>query len=367
MYIRYLLLPARGVPLILIGCFALALTTVAWAGLLGLPLALILVSWISKYAFVLFDTARRGFDEPPVLSLDMVNPANEQRPLGQLVIIGVFYGVTEFLARFLGDTLATVLRAAGLLILPASVAVLGSTRNLVDAVNPVLLARFIQRVGLDYLGLLAVIALYALFIVYLPWRLLWLPLNFALLQFATLAMFSVMGGILYERRHELGLEPWRSPEKAQALQARQWERARDREAEEIYVHYRSGYRADAWKTLQAVLEKAARSLDVYQALYRRIARWPDPRLADRLAREMLPRLLAEKHPSEALLVVRERLQADASFRPESGAETLRLARLARSGGDPATARQLLEEFARHFPGDAAAIHHAAQLARELQR
>jgi hypothetical protein len=364
---RYLLLPAHATAVLLIACFSLGLSLAAAGGLLGLPLALLLLSWLFKYAFVLFDTAARGFDEPPVLSLEMVNPASEQRPLGQLLIVGTFYGATDAIGQYTHEGVATTLRALGIAALPASIAVLGSTRSILDAVNPRLLAGFIRRVGWDYLVLAGAAAACAAVLVLLPWNNLWMPVGLALAQYAALATFSVMGGVLYERRQELGLDAWRSPERTEEVRSREFEKARDREADEIYGHFRSGNRADAWAALQTVLEKQSQAPDVSLALYRRIATWPDASLANRMARQLLPSLLTSHRPSDALAVLRDRLTADPGFRPESGSDTLRLARLARSAGQAAVARKLLSDFERQFPGDTRAIHSAAELAKELLR
>ena len=74
--------PLRPAPLLLIVAFAYFSHLPLVRGLLGLPLRLIVLSWFLKYAFVVLDTAARGLGEPPVLSLEMVNPLDEQRPLG---------------------------------------------------------------------------------------------------------------------------------------------------------------------------------------------------------------------------------------------------------------------------------------------
>src|SRR5262245_1870212 len=135
-YLSLLFLPARPTPLVLIASFALGLTLAAKAGLLGIPLALILLSWYFKYAYVVLDTTMRGFDEPPVRSVEMVNPASEQRPLGQLLIILVFYAGTRAAEPLIGSVAVSVLRAAALILLPACVAVLGVSRSVFEAVNP---------------------------------------------------------------------------------------------------------------------------------------------------------------------------------------------------------------------------------------
>ena len=80
---RYLLFPLRGAALVLVVSFTLGQVLAVRAGLLGIPLAVILVSWFFKYCFVLLDAIVAGEEEPPVLSAEMVNPVSEQRPLAQ--------------------------------------------------------------------------------------------------------------------------------------------------------------------------------------------------------------------------------------------------------------------------------------------
>src|SRR3569833_2685280 len=78
---RYFLVPIHSTPLLLVVTFALGLRLAVAAGLAGIPLAFLLFSWFFKYCFVLFDSVVAGEDVPPVLSIEMVNPVDEQRPL----------------------------------------------------------------------------------------------------------------------------------------------------------------------------------------------------------------------------------------------------------------------------------------------
>src|SRR5687767_2015790 len=90
--LRYLAVPLRTAPLLLIGTFSVLLVLAISARFLGIPLGLILLSWFSKYSFVLMDHVAEGVAEPPVLSLEMVNPLSEQRPMILLLMaIGLFY------------------------------------------------------------------------------------------------------------------------------------------------------------------------------------------------------------------------------------------------------------------------------------
>lgn len=139
-------------------------------------------------------------------------------------------------------------------------------------------------------------------------------------------------------------------------------RERDRQVDRIYAEWRGGAHRNAWFTVLKQVEAAEDPVAELGFLYDRIALWPEPGLANRLAQELLPHLLRERRLGEALKLTAERLQADANFRPRAGADALRLAQLARDGGERPTARLLLEGFDRHYPDDP-----GLALARELQQ
>ena len=289
LYMRYLATPARGVPLTLVIVFALGLALATKVGLLGLPLALMLSSWAFKYAFVAFDAVSRGFDELPVLSVEMINPANEQRPLGVLLIILVFYGGTAALAPAVGDTFTSILRTGALVLLPASLLTLGITGRLIDAVNPRLLVAFIRRLGVDYLILIGFVLGIGAVIEALSSLDLWLTARIALLLYAILALFCLMGGIVYQRRAALGLDAWRSPERSAVRDAREDARRLDRDMDELYGHWRGGAYDEAWQALLAKLQARDHDFEAYRRFHARLSLWPDARLADRLAREFVER------------------------------------------------------------------------------
>jgi hypothetical protein len=362
--------PLSPAPLLLIVAFAVLLTLATRAGLLGLPLMLIVLSWFLKYAFVVLDTAARGLDEPPVLSVEMVNPVDEQRPLGQLLIIGVFYAATAALQPFAGTTAVLSLRAMALVLLPACIAVLGSSGSIVTAVNPRVLIGTMHRLGWDYVVIwLAIIVLaFAAHVVRirLAGAFYGLPLAIACIMYGWLAVFSVIGGALYERRHELDIDTWRSPERDRARHEADLDKEHARFIDDLYGHWRGRAYKEALQAAQNRLAASHHSLDEYAWLCEALLRWPDRRLASRLAQDYLTRLLAAKRYSEGLGVARRHIEGDPEFRPATAAETIRVANLARDGGDRRLARALLADFERHYPGDAAASL-AAELSRELSR
>jgi hypothetical protein len=358
--LRYLAIPLRMAPLLLIGTFSVLLILALQARMLGIPLGLILLSWFTKYSFVLMDHIAEGVVEPPVLSMEMVNPLSEQRPMIMLLLtIGLFYA-SNAASFWVGERGALVLMIAVGAILPAIVAVQGATGMVAQSLNPRRVLGLIGRLRGDYLLILGFIGL-----VWLLSRIvlessigdaLPLVLRIALLMYAWLAVFSLIGGVLFERRLDIGLDDVHTPESIDAGDDDEEvpdERARNKEVDRIYAEWRGGAHANAWKTVLALVSQSKDEMAELRWLYRRAASWPDGRLADRLARELLPRLLAKRITGEALDLVRERLRKDARFRPAGSADLLALVHLARAAGDRATARLLLQDFSTLYPGDPA--------------
>jgi hypothetical protein len=363
--LHHLLRPARGGAAGVVVVFAILLSIAAKAGLLGIPLALILISWLFKYAYVLFDHVVRGVDEPPALDITMVNPLNEQRPIGQIIILAAVGALAKLTAVTLSPVAGTVLAAAALFFLPASVAILGLEGNMLKAVYPVALGRMVAGLGLMYVAVLGIIAG-----VILAWALaaklaLWMPVQIAVGMFAVLSIFSVLGGALYERRHELGLETWHSPERTAEKERLADLKQSEHVVTEAYGQVRVGAHSNAWSLLQSWLASRGHAPEDYRWVRDKVISWPDARYADRLTQEYVDRLLAAKRDGEALDAVRDRLRADKAFRPKSAAATLRIAQLAAGGGGAAgVARVLLSDFGERFAGDPM-VETAAALARHL--
>jgi hypothetical protein len=362
----HLLRPARGgaagVLIVFAGLFDIAVK----AGLMGIPLALILTSWFFKYAYILFDHTVRGFDEPPTLDIGMLNPLDEQRPLAQLAIAGLIYAAVMLAQQMLGSAVAIIIAVAAGLLLPASVAILGLEGNALKAAYPVAWVRMVMGLGPMYALVLVVICGYALLIAMLDRWELWLPLQFAIYMFCTLSVFSFLGGALYERRDHLGLETWSSPERTKELHARQDLRLSDKEILDAYGQMRAGSHIDAWQRLQSWLTARGNAPEDYRWLCGRVATWGDPRYITRLTENYVERLLLLKRNGEALDVVAARLADDPSFRPKTAATTLQIARIAAAGGGaPRVARTLLTDFPARFAGDPC-VPAAAALARQLE-
>ncbi len=366
--LRHLALPLHAAPLLLVGIFAVLLRLAMHAGLLGLPLAAILLSWFFKYAFMLLDHAAQGRPGAPVLTPEAANPVGEMRPVLYAVVCGAFYLLTERLADLFGPGVGVALRVAAMAALPAIVAVHAITGSLFEAMNPRVVFAMVRRLGSTYLLLFAVALACALVgrAVVLDAPGLAVIVKIALLMLLWLGFFALLGGVIHDRRHEVGYEPEQSPERSTQREHRERDRDRDRFVDQLFVEYRTGALKNATQTIRKHIEGSGDPIEEYSWILERVAAWPNPRLGNWLAQELLPRLLAIQRNGEALAIVRQRIAADPGFRPTTSAQLARLAQLAVAGGERPLARALLTDFDRRFPDDPARGS-IEQLRRQLER
>jgi len=363
--LHHLIRPTRGGAAAVVVVFAFLLFIAGKAGLVGIPLALIVTSWFFKYAYILFDHTVRGFDEPPTLDISMVNPLGEQRPLGQVLILGLIGFAVYQAYVHLGFGAGLGLALGCMFFLPASVGVLGLESNILKAAYPVAWFHLAWGLGWLYGAVLLVIFGYWLALELL-WKFdLWPPIEIGLSLFALLSVFSFLGGALYERRDELGIETWVSPERTAALQDKEDQRQHDKVVLDAYGLMRADSHLKCWQVLTDWLQSRGHSPEDYRWLCERTESWDDPRYVTRLTEERVARLLTLKRTGEALDVVAKRLNLDQGFRPKSAADTLSIAQLAaRGGGNPRLAKVLLSDFAARFAGDPR-VAVAAALAQHL--
>lgn len=369
---RYLMVPLRAAPLMLIVTFSVLFLIVLFAGLLGIPLGIILLAGFINYSFILLTAVTSGIAEPPVLTIENLNPVEGRRSLALLAIVVAVFFLSNAAAYWFGQIVAGLLGAIALLILPAVIAMQGVTGSLLQSLNLVRCFRLMLRLRGDYLQIVAWVGWFALlgYVIFgtLAGSMVPLVVRFAFLMYAWLATFTLIGGVLYERRLDLGLDDANTPEwlESETADFAAVERQRDRQVDAIYAEWRGGARVNAWASIGKQVEQSGDPIFELEWLYERISRWPEPHLANRLAQELVPRLFAAKRYSDALDMTRERLKAYPDFRPLQGDDLIRLARLANDAGDRPAARALLHNFQRFFPGDPLQPV-AAELQQQLAR
>jgi hypothetical protein len=347
--IRYLLYPLRSTTLVLVITFTLGWLVVLKAGIAGILLGLVLLSWFFKYCFILLDALIAGAAEPPVLSIEMVNPVDEQRPLAQALLIAGGVVLAFELGRLTFPALGWLAGLLLLLILPASIAVLGMSSNIVRAAWPPELLSVIHGIGRDYALLLASIAV----VVLLVWVIVWSGAPFwlatAAIQLAFLVIFSLVGGVLHEHRLELGIE-YRSPrERLADRDERERISERARVLDHAYSKFRVGKPLEGWQEMQSWLNLHGHAADLtdkllleHRAVLATAAGWDDVRPADRLTDDLIELYFTRRETGRALEVVEERLSSNPRYRPKKPTHATRLVELAGAAGKRALRRQLTD-------------------------
>ncbi len=367
--LRYLAYPANLASIIFLLFDSLLLTAASYAGWLGIPLAVIMLTWFLKYGLVTVEHITWQQPEEPVLSVEMIHPLEQQKSIILLVVVGEFSAAFWAAQYWFGVVVGALVGIAAVMLLPAIFAVQVATDSAIRALDPRQWFRLLRWLKGDYLLVIAAIAVYWL----LAWLLLFtvvaeaMPrmLTCFLLMFGWLSVLSLLGGAILERRLA---DPDDSPIEREATEVdpRAIERERERKIDRIYGEWRSGAQKNAWQTLLREVQSSEAPIEELRWIHERIASWDEPRLAARVAQELIPRLLSIKRFGEAISVTRRRLAVDRDFRPVTAAETLHMVRIARDGGDRPTARSLLRDFQRIFPNDPLQTA-ADDLTRELER
>jgi hypothetical protein len=343
---RYFLLPFHSTPLVLVLTFSIGLLLAIKAGFVGIPLGLLLFSWFFKYCFVIFDSVVAGHDEPPVLSIEMVNPISEQRPLVLAVLIFVAgMAVSALQSRFgAAPGFAAVIVLTW--VLPATIAVLGYTRNVAKAIWPPDLLTLIRILGRDYI-LLNVVTLASAGAIY------WIAMHAASILFVLIATqllllltFCLIAGAMFEHRLELGIDTLTRHERMAERATRESRAERGQMLDTAHSKFRVRKPLEGWQEIESWLRVRAQGesqLTEYRAVLEATSKWDDVRAADRLANDFTALLLTKRANGEALLVVEQRLVTNPKYQVLPPAQAIRIAELAGLAGKRALQRRLAPE------------------------
>lgn len=303
-HLRVLLVPFHVTSLMLIGLFSILFSIFDLGGLYGLFASLLAQIWVVKYCYVLIEHIADGASEPPVMSTDMLSPF-EIRPWVQLAI--VIAGAVACGA--IGGNAGIVLAALLLALLPASIAVLGVGEPFYQAVNPLMLYRLIRGLGPYYLLILVSIPFYLGIIALLDRWGAWSLVRHAAILVCELSFFSLIGGCIYLRRHQLGMEPSRSPERTAAREEAERMKVRAHMLDDVFQQARIGKYVEATRPLAEwfrTLDGETATRDA-QFIAAQAIGWNMPTGLNTIGSTLIRHLLRAGRPDAALLVF-ERLR-----------------------------------------------------------
>jgi hypothetical protein len=265
-------------------------------GVYGVVGSYFLLSWFFKYAYVVLEHVANGHLEAPVASVEMLGPF-EQRPL----ILVAWCLITYTTARTLGGAAGTALVTLVLLMLPATVAVLGLGSGVFQSINPLTLWRTMRGLGIYYLGALGLMAAAATLIFVMEKMDAWNMLTIAVAEVAVLTVFSTLGGALFVRRLEIGHEPIVSPERQVENEDREHSRALSAMLDDLYTQARLKKHEPALNILGQWFAQTDDRYIVSDAntIGARVAAWNDSKALGWISRALVAELEKRGKPEAA--------------------------------------------------------------------
>ncbi|MBS0193305.1 MAG: hypothetical protein JSR34_03600 [Proteobacteria bacterium] len=327
----------------------LGLAQVLWLlPVVGWILALLATIALYRYAFECLQSSADGFMKPPEVSLGARSLGGKY--IWLIVILAVLLVVaTIVLGRGGGLVLMLVFGVC----LPAATMTLAMTESLGEALNPLKWMTIIAAIGWPYLAMVGVSMAILLskgyaqgFVVH------FMPLPVALLSlgiisnYATIALFHLMGYVLYQYHEQLGLAPEAPQRLARPAEAVDPDQELLNEASALV---RDGKLAEAIELLRGPIRRGG--TPAVHAQYRKLLRAADDK-AGLLAhgRERIGVLVDQDDERGAVDLLRECQALDAGFAPETALQVSKLAHMAGRQNQPQAALQLLEGFAERYPG-----------------
>lgn len=300
--------------------YGIVLTIAAQAGLFGVVLRVMITLSLWRYAYqALHDVARgRTFITPP--GIETTNPFGELSLALHFAFFGLLPVLFVLMPRIIGDgTTAEVVRGVGLAvwlgIFPASLAVMGMTRNLAAAVNPIAIGTVIAVLRGRYLVLIVWIALAALAATFAT-RLLAIGLlapvvDRIIMVWGTLTTFVLVGSAINAQSADFAFNTVAevSEQRAEDDRRRGWQSAIDH----AYASIRSGHVEQGYRTIKHLIAAQGDRLEIYQWVFNRLLDWKEEKHALDLAKRFLVRLVEEKQERTALDLVAQCRRMSASF------------------------------------------------------
>jgi len=337
--------------LMFIALFGL-LVEVQFIGFVAAILAL--VAFVT-YAFAVLERTAQGERSAPSFPRGDIsaNLLSAFRQLFLLLLFGLALYATD---AYLGADAHHLMFAFTALVLPAATMALAVDHSLIRAMNPLIWARMMARIGVPYLILVAfllVLMLASDTVARLVTRLLAdsrvTPLIILIFMYFVLIMFNMMGYVIYQYHDKLGytLPAGLRPVPAQHPATQQHISSSGVRESEILLQ--EGKLEEAL----TALGRKAREHPVDFALrdrYHKLllaANRPD-RLQEH-GRDYLSRLLIERKSSRAMEVLRDCMKINSQFKPAKAEEVFPLAMYLKTNGEQRLALQLLNRFHRAYP------------------
>lgn len=343
-YLKILLVPFRAASLLMVAAISLCLAFFLWAaaslglmGLLALIGVILLNLWVLNYCFVLIEQLADGATEPPVMDTNMLTPFARRPWMQALVLVAA-----AALCWKVGGNYAIALGVLFVLLIPAQTAQIAMGENLFQVMNPLAWFRVIRGLGPMYLVLLAALAAIAGLCVLFVKLSLWTVVEVAIFLLCELGYFGLIGSGIWLRRRQLGFEPSRSPERAEAREETERVKLRAQMLDEMFGNARIGKYVDATAPLAKWLRDADNEYAVRDSLHvaEQALKWQLLPALNPIGSTLIRHLLRFGRPDAALSVFEMFRRRSPQFTMDSAHDLRTLAEYADSVGKEELARTM---------------------------
>ena len=303
--------------------YGLLLSLASFAGLLGIPIAALVLLSLWRYSYAVLRHVAQGRVDIPPPGIETMNPVGEFALLTHFIFWmgGIWYLLSggfgiEVLGGALRWTLAIVLPA----VFPASAALMGLTNNLAYALSPMKIVGVVRTLAYRYVWLLLVCfslmllseAVQRLIVSQLAWLALFTSM---IAVWTQLALFALIGLAIHEHREEFDIpdEAESKDERAQRYEredrTRNWQITLD----QAYGMISSREIGAGYDTLLKLIEDEGHRLDLYRWLFDSTWNWEDRTHALNIGRTYIGRLLKSGDTQAALEVYRKCRQVSSTI------------------------------------------------------
>ena len=278
-------------PLITAATVALVLTIAGYAGLFGIPIAVLSLWGLGNYLFEVVEHRALGRPDWPVVSVETFMSLPRQLWLVQAGVVVLAVLAYQGIKALGWSPLDQLFALFVLISLPASIALLAVTRQPLKAMSPAHLTAAMTKLGLDYILLLLLAA------ATLYWGLRLISgqgfFNWVGGILCMLLWFNATGRVVYERRLQLGLNPVQAPELQEARAEDDLWRRRSLVLNQLYGLVSRGNSAQGFAELRKYLEnEEADTLAARVWFFGQMADWEDSTSALGFGADLISRLVA---------------------------------------------------------------------------
>jgi len=321
-------------------------------------LIFIFLGWLLvlfRYAYKVMDQTAMGLLTPDQAAAyeedDSGRGALPFKLFGIFIVFAFVFGTADY---YIGGLFSGAVLIYITFSIPAALMLLSITRSFWTALNPLAVFQVMTVVGIPYLGLCAFLFLLGASIsatdsilgtlrTSIPlWLLLWISTSITL--YFILIMFNMMGYVIYQYHHLLGVHVKRSHE--ENSEGRTAGNGKGISYAELIA---SGQIDKALELAQTERRDHPGDVDTNERLHKLLllSNRKEPLLAH--ARAYLDLLLQKNLDGEAIQLYGAMREHDPNFAPEKPAQLLQLAKAARQRRDPAQALALVKGFDKRFP------------------